>query len=195
MVEQIRDRGREAAVQGPGRTLRTAEAATLAMMELLWGIKRVFKREAWNSTTKGRQEGECKGKILDSIVVHGRDTTRGHYRLPPEAKVNHRSLEKGRKLKAGRKDREHAEAAEHALKSWSAGKTGPMRRAAGPVHGCPKTLREWLKVLHGYGGDSTREASREGMPCMLKGGGRVARRASAVLCRACNDRIPKVGRW
>ena len=109
-VEQIRDRCREAAIQEPGQI---AEAATLVMMELLWGIKRVFKREVWNATTKGRQEEECEGEILDSIMVYGKDATRGHYRLPPEAKVNHRRLGNGRKLKAGQKDRERKPHAEY----------------------------------------------------------------------------------
>ena len=77
-------------------------------------------------------------------MVYGKDATRGHYRLPPEEKVNHRRLGNGHKLKAGRKDRER--------KPQSIGELvgGPIRankESSGASTWLPKKVREWLEVL------------------------------------------------
>ena len=53
-VEQIRDRCREAAIQEPGQI---AEAATLVMMELLWGHKASIQAGSMERYNKGSTGG------------------------------------------------------------------------------------------------------------------------------------------
>ena len=79
------------------------KAAKLARvgMELVWGLKRVYKREVWNKQRVNEEEEEGDLEAPTVMVVRGKDATRGAYRMPANTQVRKRGMARGRKLREG----------------------------------------------------------------------------------------------
>ena len=81
------------------------KAAKLARvgMELVWGLKRVYKREVWNKWGATEEEEGGGPEAPATMVVRGKGATRGAYRMPANTQVRKKGLVVGRKLKEGQK--------------------------------------------------------------------------------------------
>ena len=73
------------------------KAAKLARvgMELVWGLKRVYKREVWNKQRVNEEEEEGDLEAPTVMVVRGKDATRGAYRMPANTQVRKRGMARG----------------------------------------------------------------------------------------------------
>jgi hypothetical protein len=76
------------------------KAAKLARvgMDVVWGLKRVFKREVWNRRGVTEEDGgSTEPDTPPVMVVRGKDATRGLYRLPCTTKVCKKNADEGSK--------------------------------------------------------------------------------------------------
>ena len=67
-----------------GGTDSEAKAAQLGRvaMDLVWGLKRVFRRDLWNRCQHDEEAGDIDDERPSVMVVRSKDTTRGAYQLP-----------------------------------------------------------------------------------------------------------------
>ena len=72
-----------------------------AGMELVWVLKRVYKREIWNKRGIKEEEEGGDSERLSVMVVRGKDETRGTYWLPANTHIQKRGLTVGWKLREG----------------------------------------------------------------------------------------------
>ena len=129
-----------ALVEGEAKAAQVARVA----MELVWGLKRVFKREVWSKSGIKGEGGAGEPEAFPVIVVKGRDATRGPYQLPDTLKVCGKVLVKGRKLKDG----QGWAALRHTTLDELVGmgtpdKDGPQQRSKW----IPKKVQQWLRLL------------------------------------------------
>jgi len=160
-------------------------------MEVVWGLKRVYKREIWNKCSHKEEEEEGGDPEAPAVmVVRGKDATRGSYQMPANTWVRKKGLTVGRKLREGQKWR--------ALKVCNLdelvygdglGRKKPSRKSKW----IPKKAGQWLRLI-----DLAASRKRKGPPapgeegdeCQLCGREAAATQEGVRLCRRCNNSAP-----
>ena len=165
------------------------KAARLARvgMELVWGLKRVYKREVWNKRGATEEEEVDSPEAPTMMVVRGRDATRGAYRMPANTQVRKKGLVVGRKLREGQKWRSLPVSNLNELVQIERPETQSQRRSTW----IPKKAGQWLRLLDlaaSKKGPSVEDG--EEVECMLCGKEAVAVQEGVRLCRQCNHSAP-----
>ena len=159
-------------------------------MELVWGLKRVYKREIWNKRGNTEEEEGGNPETPAVMVVRGKDATRGSYQMPTNTWVRKKGLVVGRKLREGQKWR--------ALKVSNLdelvfGEAREHKKPSRKSKWIPKKADQWLRLI-----DLAASRRRKGPPvpgeegeeCQLCGREAAATQEGVRLCRRCNNSAP-----
>ena len=158
-------------------------------MELVWGLKRVFKREVWNRCEHSEEAEEMEDERPSVLVVRGKDATRGAYQLPVTTRVRKKVLAKGRKLNEGRYWKTLPVSNLDALVGMEKeGGDGPQRKSTW----IPKNMGQRLKLLDLAAARKRKHpvADEGDDMCQLCGKEATAEQTGARLCRNCNNSAP-----
>ena len=169
--------------------VKAAELARVGM-EMVWGLKRVYKREVWNKCG-GREEEEGVSPETPSVmVVRGKDATRGPYQMPANTWVRKKGLTVGRKLREGQKWRALQVCN---LDELVYGERLERKKPSRKSKWIPKKAGQWLRLI-----DLAASRKRKGPPapgeegeeCQLCGREAAATQEGVRLCRRCNNSAP-----
>ena len=186
-IVRLEERCTAAALVDSG--VKAAELARVGM-EMVWGLKRVYKREVWNKCG-GREEEEGVSPETPSVmVVRGKDQTRGPYQMPSNTQVRKKGLTVGRKLKEGQRWRALQVCnLDELVNEGSTEKKKPSKKSKW----IPKKAGQWLRLI-----ELAASRKRKGPPtpveeseeCQLCGREAAATQEGVRLCRRCNNSAP-----
>jgi hypothetical protein len=157
-----------------------AELITRGIQDYVWGVKRVFKKEAL--ARKGKEiedpnEMEEEQFQYDTFRIRGKDSTREAYRFPEEIKVIRRRVGQGRKLK------DKCE-----LKPLPMKESDISLEAKGSTISkwLYKKTEEWLRIIDVVATEETKDG------CRLCGGTVRMIQEGVELCKKCNSSLIRV---